>query len=128
MIGDKYCLNCGADLTQLPKKRAKVFCDSTCRSNYWQKSDRLEKAGKSTEEIVSILSQLAKNNKPDNKKKIEKERNTEYKIGESHKQPEVDNSAKIKELEEEFKRVTGTSTIAIQRRKFIQQQISKLKL
>lgn len=34
------CLNCGADLVQIPKKRKKEFCDSTCRSNNWQKEKR----------------------------------------------------------------------------------------
>ena len=34
------CLNCGTELTQLAGKRKKVFCDSTCRSNYWQKQKR----------------------------------------------------------------------------------------
>lgn len=76
MIGDKECLNCGQELALLPGKRVKVFCNSTCRSNYWQKADRLEKAGKTDEEVVKILSQITKNNKPKNKKRIEKERNT----------------------------------------------------
>ncbi len=66
------CLNCGAELEVIPQKRKKLYCDSTCRSNYWQKADRLEKAGKSTEEIVSLMQKLAANNK--NKKRISKER------------------------------------------------------
>lgn len=33
------CLNCDTPLDQVPKKRAKKFCDSTCRSNYWQKQN-----------------------------------------------------------------------------------------
>lgn len=34
------CLNCGKDLKQIPQKRKKQFCNSTCRSNYWQKEKR----------------------------------------------------------------------------------------
>jgi len=126
IINTKTCLNCGKDLVQLPKKRSKVFCNNTCRSNYWQKSERLEKSGKTTEEIVSILSQIAKNNKPENKERINKERNTEHKVGESHKQPEVDNSARIAELEEELKTIPDVG-LGKKRRVFIQNKIFKLK-
>lgn len=34
------CLECGDTLVQLPKKRAKKFCNSTCRSSYFQKTQR----------------------------------------------------------------------------------------
>lgn len=34
------CLECGKELTQTPGKRAKLFCNVTCRSNYWQKQKR----------------------------------------------------------------------------------------
>lgn len=51
------CKNCGNPLVQSPKKRAKQFCDSTCRSGYWQKQKR-----------------ILKNNKPANKARILKER------------------------------------------------------
>lgn len=34
------CLECKKDLEQTPGKRTKQFCNSTCRSNYWQKSKR----------------------------------------------------------------------------------------
>ena len=36
------CLNCGSELINLPKKRQKIFCSSTCRTHYWQKSKRVE--------------------------------------------------------------------------------------
>jgi hypothetical protein len=49
------CLNCGKKLVHTEGKRAKVFCDTTCRSNYWQKSDRLEKKGFSAEKIVKTI-------------------------------------------------------------------------
>ena len=48
MIGDKECLNCGKDLVHIAGKRGKIFCNATCRSNYWQKQDRKNKAGKAT--------------------------------------------------------------------------------
>jgi hypothetical protein len=34
------CLECKKDLEQTQGKRAKQFCNSTCRSNYWQKENR----------------------------------------------------------------------------------------
>lgn len=37
------CLNCDKELVQMPGKRAKQFCNSTCRSNYWQKEKRASK-------------------------------------------------------------------------------------
>ncbi len=36
------CLNCKKELEQIPQKRPKKFCNSTCRSNYWQKEKRKE--------------------------------------------------------------------------------------
>lgn len=40
------CLDCETELTQIPKKRQKQFCNSTCRSNYWQKKQRKKKEPK----------------------------------------------------------------------------------
>lgn len=37
------CLNCGKEIEQNPKKRAKQFCNSTCRSGYWQRQKSAEK-------------------------------------------------------------------------------------
>lgn len=37
------CLNCGEHISQTLGKREKQFCDSTCRSNYWQKKKRTQK-------------------------------------------------------------------------------------
>lgn len=34
------CLACNTPLEQIPHKRKKKFCNSTCRSNYWQKKAR----------------------------------------------------------------------------------------
>lgn len=34
------CLNCGKGLTEIEGKREKQFCNSTCRSNHWQKEKR----------------------------------------------------------------------------------------
>jgi hypothetical protein len=36
----RLCPNCGKELQQTPGKRAKEYCNSTCRSNYWQKQNR----------------------------------------------------------------------------------------
>lgn len=96
------CLNCGKELKNLPKKRVKVFCDTTCRSNYWQKVKRLEAAGKSADEIIEIMRKLATNNKPENKKRIENERQTPHSPNQeqNRKQPltpaEMEGSPEIK--------------------------------
>lgn len=38
------CKHCGVELVNTPGKRKKEFCGNTCRSNYWQKQKRVEKA------------------------------------------------------------------------------------
>ncbi len=37
------CLECGKEIAQTTGKRARIFCNSTCRSNYWQKKKRESK-------------------------------------------------------------------------------------
>jgi len=44
------CLNCKSPLKNLPGKRAKKFCNSTCRSHHWQKQARIKK--EETEEVA----------------------------------------------------------------------------
>lgn len=36
------CLNCGMDVKQTPGKKTKLFCNVSCRSNYWQMKKRKE--------------------------------------------------------------------------------------
>jgi len=57
------CLNCGAELVNLPKKRQKIFCNNTCRSNYWQKNKRLEEEGLSVDEIIKRMKLTIRKNK-----------------------------------------------------------------
>jgi hypothetical protein len=42
----KPCLNCGKELKQEKGKREKKFCNSTCRSAYWQKTHKDSKGKK----------------------------------------------------------------------------------
>lgn len=37
------CLNCNKELEQIKGKRERKFCNSTCRSNFWQKENRKNK-------------------------------------------------------------------------------------
>jgi hypothetical protein len=34
------CKNCDKELEQTVGKREKIFCNSTCRSNFWQKNKK----------------------------------------------------------------------------------------
>ena len=34
------CLNCKKKLKNLPGKRKKAFCNSTCRSGFWHRNNR----------------------------------------------------------------------------------------
>ena len=52
------CEECTKEVTQTPGKRTKRFCNSTCRSNHWQKQKVLEKKAVNTiEESKPILPQ-----------------------------------------------------------------------
>lgn len=59
---DKFCLCCGKEIKQTEGKREKVYCDTTCRSNYWQKAKRLEEKKFSAEEIVTLLTPVKRDN------------------------------------------------------------------
>lgn len=67
IVATERCLNCNKILDQMEGKKTKVFCNSTCRSNYWQRSSGLEKQGKTAEEIVSYLSKNFASKRPDKK-------------------------------------------------------------
>lgn len=59
------CLECQTELTQTLGKREKKFCNSTCRSNYWQKQKVLERK----------LTETNSKTEPENKEEIEKQTN-----------------------------------------------------
>lgn len=40
------CPNCGNPITQTISKRPKKFCNTTCRSNFWQKEKRKKAVAK----------------------------------------------------------------------------------
>lgn len=65
------CLECKKDLVQTAGKRAKQFCNSTCRSNYWQKAKRRVEA----------------NNKPKKKAEVEEQRNPKTETRKLHSNP-----------------------------------------
>ncbi len=49
------CLNCDKELVNLMGKRQKQFCNSTCRSNYWQKTNRIAKVKKDIKKEANKL-------------------------------------------------------------------------
>jgi hypothetical protein len=57
------CLNCKEPIEQIKGKRKKTFCDSTCRSNYWQKQNR--KQNKAILAPISVRD--VENHQPDKK-------------------------------------------------------------
>jgi len=42
-IKPKKCLKCGKTIKDLPNKRPKTFCNSTCRSGFWFMRTRKER-------------------------------------------------------------------------------------
>ncbi len=71
------CLNCSKELVQIEGKRAKQFCNSTCRSNYWQKEKRKEKIksnlkkGGFTEKQITEIAQNSKKHFEEKKQIVE---------------------------------------------------------
>lgn len=49
------CLNCNLELKDTPKKRPKIFCNSSCRSNYWQRIHRMQSKGMYAEDILKSM-------------------------------------------------------------------------
>lgn len=75
------CLNCNAEIEQTLGKRERMFCNSTCRSNYWQKQKRLKKATKIVSDKVvkennkhyaQIVVEMPTNNDPKKETMAEK--------------------------------------------------------
>jgi hypothetical protein len=82
MILEKTCLNCNKALPQTEGKRAKQFCNSTCRSNYWQKEKR-KNSDKSLTKVAAAISLAALPANKRNKDKVppKKEVSQEAKTG-----------------------------------------------
>jgi len=73
----KNCLQCQKELTHVEGRKQKSFCNVNCRNKYFyaQRSKLIKEA----------QIKVAENNKPENKAKIEAERNTAHNLGEKHK-------------------------------------------
>ena len=48
------CQNCGKDLVQIKGKRKKEYCNSTCRSNFWQKEQVKKKKPVKSEKSAKV--------------------------------------------------------------------------
>jgi hypothetical protein len=67
------CRDCKKYVEQTPGKRAKEFCNSTCRSNFWQKEDRKKKVSNPKAQIKYLnenTSTVSNKTKPAPKIKI----------------------------------------------------------
>lgn len=54
------CLNCKKPLKQLPGKRKKKYCNSTCRSNHWQKLNPKKKKDVDTGQPAELPKKVTK--------------------------------------------------------------------
>lgn len=68
-LSDMQCAECKKELEQTPGKRPKVFCNSTCRSNFWQKAKRKELA---KVEVKNLNEPTGKPKSPEKKSEINK--------------------------------------------------------
>jgi TPP-dependent pyruvate/acetoin dehydrogenase alpha subunit len=126
------CLNCGKEIKQLPKKREKIYCNSTCRSNYWQKSERLRKQGVASENIINKIQQSWKTNVAvEEKIKIETIEIKSAKIIKEQGKPTAKIEVEIKDkpkhkLWKEGDPIEGTNAFYIRKGAFTYDELEKL--
>lgn len=71
------CLNCSKELEHTKGKKKKKYCNDICKVQYWNKMHVGHvKKYVQMKTYEKLLSQIAENNKPENKKRILEERNT----------------------------------------------------
>ena len=75
--------SCGKELVHTEGRRPKKYCSDKCRISHHvsqkhkPKYVQIEKFNELQEKYKEVLQKVAENNKPENKEKIEKERNGE---------------------------------------------------
>lgn len=113
------CPICKKEFNEHTGRRPKKFCSDECKVKFWNAFKKVQKG-------------IVENNKPENKKKIEDERNGQSETTE-HKNPITPdecvsnpNQEKISELEKELQTVPDVG-IGKKRREFLRKQISELK-
>lgn len=139
----KTCLQCDAPIEQTKGRRERKFCvGGKCASAYWlathPKKTRFKRIP--IEEYEELKKKVEINNLPENKERILKERsgatqakaNNPLTIDESipsTTEQTIEVPEKVAEYEKELRSIEGkTSSIANQRRKWLNNQILKLKL
>lgn len=110
------CLNCGKELKHIDGRRKKTFCNDTCRSNYWYKKNVSERLNK-------VIIQATEKSFVETHDAVMEQKTTTKGILIQND----DNDSKIAELEAELKTVPDNNTFGRQRRKWIQNEILKLK-
>lgn len=75
---DILCKECGEKVTQTTGKRKKEFCNSTCRSNFWQKAERKARTERSKTNVSNL-------NEPTGKKEIKPPSTTDTTIDTTRK-------------------------------------------
>lgn len=130
------CKNCNNELIQTEGKRPKEYCDNTCRSAYFRKNKVKEPKYVQFKTFQALKEKLdaaiAENNKPENKARILKERNTPSPASEKHTKSRplpVDECIPgiQEELEKELDGIKGASGVADMRRKLLRKKIAEIK-
>lgn len=111
------CLECEKELINTEGKRAKKFCNNTCRSNYWQKQNRKNKP-KPKVEFTPVTKESFDG------KNASRILGDEY--GQMGKMETIDNSAQIAELEEK-RNLLPKGQYYNKMYKIVTDQINKLK-
>lgn len=75
----KNCLQCNQPLTHVEGRKQKSFCNVNCRNKYFY--------AKRSQLIKEAQAKIVENNKPKEKRRIEKERNTPHDLGNKIQQP-----------------------------------------
>ena len=120
------CLNpkCGKEITHVPGRRKKQFCSSTCKSLVWYEKNKDGKAKEYRRKRKLAKSKVSGQQTNQVKDLSEKPPASNYSLNLSTEKDEV--LAKIAKYEEEMNSL-GTGAFASQRKKWLKNEIYRLK-
>jgi hypothetical protein len=99
------CLNCGKGIVQTEGRRSKLYCNSVCRATYHQKKNGGKVRWIPIEKYNELLAKVTENNKPENKIKIEAERNTISEVSKAATNPLPESEAISVEQKDKIERL-----------------------
>lgn len=130
------CLNCGADLTHIDGRRPKKFCNDSCRVSFSRKKKKgsviiliKDENGRFTCDGLPCSLIFEDQKKSSDEVLLKKPEERSGQMAEGVDKYAVINEAEVLllQLENELAGITGTSSIARDRKKFLEAKIKKLR-